>query len=93
MNLKIGKVIADIYCEIWNKFIEVTGSVPVSSQKRFILLLESSKRLNTMPKELLNEIKPLLGELRRQQHKIIKNQDIIEEIVLKIYGIRKEDWI
>ncbi len=90
-SLTDGKVLADIYQNIWNKFLEVTGNLPVSSQKRFIQLLDSSKKLNFVSKEVLNEISPLLGDLRKQKQLLAQNQAKIDEKTVILYDITKEN--
>ena len=91
-NLNYGKVLADIYHNIWNKFLEVTGSIPISSQKRFIQLLDSSKKLNFVSKEILNEITPFLNQIQKQKELIAQNQGKIDEKVITLYNLTKEDW-
>ncbi|MHA1945988.1 MAG: Eco57I restriction-modification methylase domain-containing protein [Candidatus Hodarchaeales archaeon] len=91
-NLNYGKVLAEIYHNIWNNFLVVAGSIPVSSQKRFIQLLDSSKKLNFVSKEVLNEITPLLNEIRKQQQLIAQNQAKIDRKVVTLYNLTKEDW-
>jgi hypothetical protein len=91
-NLNYGKGLAEIYHNIWNKFHEVTGSMPVSSQKRFIQLLDSSKKLNFVPKEILNEITPLLNKIQKQKQLIAQNQAKIDEKVVTLYNLTKGDW-
>jgi hypothetical protein len=91
-NLNYGKVLAEIYYNIWSKFLEVAGSIPASSQKRFIQLLDSSKKLNFVSKEVMDEINPLITQIQKQKQLIAQNQTKIDEKVVKLYNLTKEDW-
>ncbi len=90
--LNIGRELADIYNNIWDKILEITGDLPVSSQKRFFLLLDSPKKLNLLPKEVLNEITELINQKQLTKQLLEQKQKQIDEIVVNIYGLTKENW-
>ncbi len=91
--LNDGKNLAVIYTNIWNKFLEITENFPVSSQKRFFQLINSSKKLSFLPEEVLSEIEPLIKDLHNQKQRLLQRQKQIDEKVIKIYGLTKDNWI
>jgi hypothetical protein len=91
--LNDGTKLTDIYTNIWNKFLEITENFPVSSQKRFFQLINSSKKLSFLPEEVSSKIEPLIKDLQIQKHLLLQGQEQIDEIVIKIYGLTKDNWI
>ena len=91
--LNDGKKLADIYTNIWSKFLEITENLPVKSQKRFFQLINSSKKLSLLPAEVLNEIEPLVKDLLNQKKRLLQRQKNIDEKVIKIYGLTNDNWI
>jgi type I restriction-modification system DNA methylase subunit len=91
-NLKFGRELAHVYVNIWNKMLEITTELPVNSQKRFLQLINSSKKLNLLPSEVLDEITPLLMRVIKQKHHLEHNQKKIDNYTIQIYGLTKENY-